>query len=1062
MGLKIGQINAQRSKAVAVNLEIIMKERKLDILCIQEPYTFKGTVRGYTSPGLRMIQPNKGNVWVAAIIMDQEIEILQITNMETEHLMCFQVLTKEEQFYIVNVYCQFSLPMSPILATLENILNKLEGNKIIITMDANARSEWWFSGETDERGRELEELVITQKLWVQNKPGNIPTYMTDKGESNIDVTLTTENVKGNILEWKVNKSCTTSDHNMITFKTKGKSVVKNIWSNQEGYNIKKADWDLFKTLTGTHFNERIYENIKNSDTNKATRIFNSVLNKICQESIPKRKLSNRTVPWWNSNLTKLRNEASKAKKQMIRARKLWLTDREDYERRYRNMRNKYTAQIKKDKLEAWKNFVTKTGNEDPWSIAYKVVRNKIKKPNYICSLELPNGQLTTSWQESINALLDKCVPKDSKTNENEKHKTIRVQNEKYINSNLEPEMTQREIEQAIKKLKTNKAPGIDGFKSEVVRALWSNNKEILIYLFNKCLREHTFPDEWKITSLKIILKDSNKDRSKLNSYRPIALIPTLGKVYERIIWNRIMEKYKENGLESNRQYGFKTGHSTEDALLKFRKATNTEKKYVIALFVDIEGAFDNLWWPAIKNRLIKAECSSSLIKIVDSYFKKRRMVIKSKYKEIAREMEKGCPQGSIIGPIAWNCCMDTLLKKLEEEIHEEEAEAIAYADDLAILIKGKSRVELENTGKNVIKIINEWCDINKLKTSSTKTTAIMIKGKFDNARMPILKVYDKNIKYERENKYLGITIDEKLNFITHTKRLREKLTNFIMSIKRLTKEKWGLEKNTMKIMYNAVVIPIVTYGAAFWFDKVGHTLVKRNLIATQRALLLMITKACRTTSTSALQVISGLMPMDLAIVQQGLINNVKRNVDLEWNNYKYRSKENKEDIDLEKEQMLIRREIEKEWQKRWKEDEHGRQTYEFIQRVDYVQKHKWFNPGRNCTYILTGYGPIKSTLFKRGATNDSKCDFCEKEETVTHMLFECENYKEIREEFPLLISEKKDLKTLINSKENYEKFTQYINKMFEKRKTYLETLESRGSASSGQGRATTQLSADVG
>lgn len=57
--------------------------------------------------------------------------------------------------------------------------------------------------------------------------------MTDKGESNIDVTMTTENVKGNILEWKVNKSCITSDHNMITFKTKGKSVVKNMVQPRE-------------------------------------------------------------------------------------------------------------------------------------------------------------------------------------------------------------------------------------------------------------------------------------------------------------------------------------------------------------------------------------------------------------------------------------------------------------------------------------------------------------------------------------------------------------------------------------------------------------------------------------------------------------------------------------------------------------------------------------------------------------------------------------------------------------------------------------------------------------
>lgn len=163
---------------------------------------------------------------------------------------------------------------------------------------------------------------------------------------------------------------------------------------------------------------------------------------------------------------------------------------------------------------------------------------------------------------------------------------------------------------------------------------------------------------------------------------------------------------------------------------------------------------------------------------------------------------------------------------------------------------------------------------------------------------------------------------------------------------------------------------------------------------------------------------------------------------------------------MEKEQILIKREIQKEWQRRWKEDKHGKQTYEFIQQVDYVQEHKWFNPGRNCTYILSGYGPIKSTLFKRGAGIDSKCDFCGKEETVTHMLFECENYKKEREEVPLLISEKRDLKTLINSKENFEKFTNHVNKMFKKRKNYLEALESGGFASSEQGRATVQMLTD--
>jgi len=49
------------------------------------------------------------------------------------------------------------------------------------------------------------------------------------------------------------------------------------------------------------------------------------------------------------------------------------------------------------------------------------------------------------------------------------------------------------------------------------------------------------------------------------------------------------------GLPSQKQFGFKAGLSTEDALIIFRKGIDTEKTYVTALFIDIEGAFDNLW-----------------------------------------------------------------------------------------------------------------------------------------------------------------------------------------------------------------------------------------------------------------------------------------------------------------------------------------------------------------------------------------------------------------------------------------------------------------------------------
>jgi len=217
---------------------------------------------------------------------------------------------------------------------------------------------------------------------------------------------------------------------------------------------------------------------------------------------------------------------------MSRAKKIEAVDKEDYIRVYRITRNKYVSLIKKEKTNAWISFVNTVGNEDPWSIVYKIVCNKSKRTNYISSLTLPTGQQTTNWTESINALLDKCVPADNKAIENNRHRELRLENKKYYNSNLESDISYNEIEIAIKRLKCNKAPGYDGFTGEIMKALWSNNKETLSSLFNRCLRDHEFPEAWKTASLRIILKNNkDKDRDKLNSYRPIALLSIMGKIF---------------------------------------------------------------------------------------------------------------------------------------------------------------------------------------------------------------------------------------------------------------------------------------------------------------------------------------------------------------------------------------------------------------------------------------------------------------------------------------------------------------------------------------------------
>lgn len=98
----------------------------------------------------------------------------------------------------------------------------------------------------------------------------------------------------------------------------------------------------------------------------------------------------------------------------------------------------------------------------------------------------------------------------------------------------------------------------------------------------------------------------------------------VGKIYERILVEKVQIDYAERGLVTGNQFGFKRGLSTENAFSQFRKCVAMSvKKYVVPLLIDIEVAFDNLCWPAIKARLIKAKCSGQLFTSISSYFSQR-------------------------------------------------------------------------------------------------------------------------------------------------------------------------------------------------------------------------------------------------------------------------------------------------------------------------------------------------------------------------------------------------------------------------------------------------------
>ena len=140
MAIRVGQINAHRPAAAVTNLELIAREKGLDILCLQEPFCYKGKVTGCNFQTWQKSDLKTVRIRVAAVVNQERVEILLNVGNKNEHVMCFRVISGDLEFIVVNVYCQYSVPLERFLIRIERLINCFPTEKLLLTLDANAKS----------------------------------------------------------------------------------------------------------------------------------------------------------------------------------------------------------------------------------------------------------------------------------------------------------------------------------------------------------------------------------------------------------------------------------------------------------------------------------------------------------------------------------------------------------------------------------------------------------------------------------------------------------------------------------------------------------------------------------------------------------------------------------------------------------------------------------------------------------------------------------------------------------------------------------------------------------
>ena len=386
----------------------------------------------------------------------------------------------------------------------------------------------------------------------------------------------------------------------------------------------------------------------------------------------------------------------------------------------------------------------------------------------------------------------------------------------------------------------------------------------IINIFTACVYHEYVPSAWQLANSAIIAKPGKSDYSKIKAYRIISLSSNLLKLLETLILWHLQEDLKIDASLNPNQYGFRTGHSTDAIITKVvNKIQDSLKQggHAMGVFLDIQGAFDNLPHNAIKDALDKTAARGKISNWITSMVSSRYVTLQLCGEQITRKIPKGCPQGGVLSPFLWNLVVNDLLQQFKGYKN-----MLAYADDLLLLQLGLDINTIKQTTGRHIKNCIEWCTSKGLQISEVKTQVMFWTRTNRKDKPKTFTINNIQIPVTDSTRYLGVIIDENLNWNKHIKSTTKKCKNLFFACKKAIAKKWGLKPKNVLWLYNMVILPKLTYGCVAWAMRLNANNISA-LEAVQNLAIKSALRACSSTPKLATTTMLNMLPIDLQIQQ---------------------------------------------------------------------------------------------------------------------------------------------------------------------------------------------------
>ena len=371
-----------------------------------------------------------------------------------------------------------------------------------------------------------------------------------------------------------------------------------------------------------------------------------------------------------------------------------------------------------------------------------------------------------------------------------------------------------EILEEIKQISVKKAMGFDEIAPKIIKWAPELFAPILLVIFNKCIELGYYPSEMKVGQVAPVHKKGEQDEK--NNYRPITVLTQFNQIFERLLSKRFLNFFEKHNIITKKQFGFLKKHCTEHAILDLKEflIDRLDKKEITAvLFLDLQKAFDTVDHDILLQKLYHYGVRGKAHHLLKSYLSGRtqRTKIGNVFSQLASILW-GVPQGSVLGPLLF-------LIYINDLPNASDLFSWLFADDTALALSSDNIQDLEARFNCEVNKVHNWLLANRLSVHYMDKTQFMLIQAPNKRNRAItssnFKLFMGHHEIEKTDnyKYLGISVDDKLNWKLQVEKLCSKLSS-VCGV--LSKVRHYLDRECLMLIYNSLFDSRLRYGILSW------------------------------------------------------------------------------------------------------------------------------------------------------------------------------------------------------------------------------------------------------